>query len=286
MRICVVSDLHFEINGYVGLSKHLKDGGDVLIVAGDMTCARFFNDYETDKREAAKRRKDIEKFLENWASKFRQCYYVLGNHDHYGAVIHESAGVLKSVFKDTNVKVLDNEFDEFDGKLFYGATMWTSFKHGDPLEMGTVQSFMNDYNLILRKPLSELTDSERWHPSRHINSGLILANDILEIHKKEYGLMLDFLEKNQDREIVMITHHAPSYSCQNIGRHGSNLIYGYCNDFDDLIFRNKNIKLWAFGHTHDSCEFKIGETLVYSNQCGYRGYESSASLFRPRFIEV
>lgn len=283
MKICVVSDLHFEINGYPPGSRYLKEGGDVLIVAGDLTCASI---YKREDRDAMKRRGDVSKFLQHWASKFRRVYYVLGNHDHYYGIITETLDIMKNVFKDTNVRVLEDEAEEFDGFLFYGATMWTSFNNGDPNEMATVGAFMNDYNLIFRKHPDQLTYTERHHPSRHVNQGLILPINILELHYQSKAKMEKFFEENPDKKIVMITHHCPSYQCQNFDRHGNNLLHGYCNNFEPIIDKHDNIVLWAHGHSHDNTDFIINKTRIYSNQLGYLKYEPKAHLFKPTFIEI
>jgi hypothetical protein len=43
----------------------------------------------------------------------------------------------------------------------------------------------------------------------------------------------------------------------------------YYSNQHALIEANPQILVWSHGHTHDSCHYRIGDTLVVSNQRGY-----------------
>ena len=55
----------------------------------------------------------------------------------------------------------------------------------------------------------------------------------------------------------------------------------------NLIMDNdKKIKYWIHGHTHDACDYMIGDTRVLCNPRGYIGHERDASFFKLKYYEV
>lgn len=284
MRICLISDVHFEINDYA-LKVREFTPGDVLIVAGDLTCARFFRPGRTDK-EAKKHQKHFERFLNSIASKFKTCLYVVGNHEHYGSLFSETVDLLRSRLRDTNVVLLDNDTVTIDDVRFFGATLWTSFNSGSPQEMMVTEKYMNDYKWIYSKHLSELTYDERNSALWHVRNGTITPAQILIEHDRSVEALKHFLkESSPSKKNVVITHHAPSLKSQNTSRHGPSMIHAYCTDLEYLM-EEYDISLWVHGHTHDSMDYTVGNTRVVSNQMGYIGYDPEAWHFKPLYLEV
>jgi hypothetical protein len=54
----------------------------------------------------------------------------------------------------------------------------------------------------------------------------------------------------------------------------------YC-DLDALVEHNCHIVLWCHGHSRPSCRYRIGETLIVSNQRGYLFADPNAAHFDP-----
>lgn len=280
MRITLVSDLHFEINDYPNLKA--KDfGGDVLIISGDLTCARFFNPRRNDS-EARSHRKFIKKFNKEIASKYDKCFYVVGNHEHYRYIFDQTIPSLREGLKDTNITLLDNESVEYQDVLFYGTTLWTSYDNGNAVEMNVIQQMMNDYAVIFQKDPTELSYVER----RSGNTATIDPQFIFDVHRDQLAKLETFLADNRRRRVVVITHHAPTLLAQNVGRYGTNLTHAYCSDLHYLMAKYANIELWTYGHTHDSMDMKIENTRVVSNQLGYVGYDRSSDRFNALHIEI
>ena len=51
--------------------------------------------------------------------------------------------------------------------------------------------------------------------------------------------------------------------------------------------RAMGAKLWIAGHTHESFDYRVGETRVVGNPAGYPGAPRDPRLFRPdRVVEV
>jgi hypothetical protein len=75
------------------------------------------------------------------------------------------------------------------------------------------------------------------------------------------------------RQIVVFTHHSPTTDARAIDeRHrGSPVASGFATDLGaEECWTNPAVVMWAFGHTHFSCDFvnEIGKRVV-ANQKGY-----------------
>ncbi|PGG95218.1 hypothetical protein AJ79_10184 [Helicocarpus griseus UAMH5409] len=83
-----------------------------------------------------------------------------------------------------------------------------------------------------------------------------------------------------DRKIVIFTHHSPCIDERTIDpRHaGSNRSSGFMSDLSkEACWTSKNVKIWAYGHTHFNCDFEDSATgkRVVANQRGYYFSQSS-----------
>jgi hypothetical protein len=47
--------------------------------------------------------------------------------------------------------------------------------------------------------------------------------------------------------------------------------------------REHQPKLWVHGHTHDRCDYMLGETRVVANPLGYPNEPKSLEAFEPSF---
>jgi len=81
-----------------------------------------------------------------------------------------------------------------------------------------------------------------------------------------------------DTKIVILTHWSPSTDARSIDpKHdASDISSAFSTDLSDqLCFKSCNVKLWAFGHTHYNCDFRVerGEGVeplrLLANQRGY-----------------
>ena len=290
MKICIASDLHCEIGGYPGQTKHLKDGGDLLILAGDITCARYFDpDFVANPTyyiEPRKGRKVFEQLMKNWCSRFNRVFYIMGNHEHYGYVLDKSANTMREYLNGTNVTVMDDTTIEYKDVVFHGSTMWTDYKNGDVNEMSVIRYFMNDYRQIKYMSEEDITYVQRQNPDQNIREGKISPYHLYQKHLATRKFLEEAVTKYKDKKNVVITHHAPTLKCQNNARHGMELAYAYISDMDSFIEDNPQIALWVSAHTHDCHDFMIGKTRLISNQRGYAGHERIADNFKPIFVEV
>lgn len=284
MRICQMSDLHMEVGGYPGRSSALtrEGGGDVLILGGDITCARFFQKGADPKLSPSIRKawRNMNLLLDNYGKHFSHILYIMGNHEHYGAVLDQSAETMRAWIEPRfpKVTVLDRDHKIIDDVLFVGATLWTDFNRGDPFDMLRARDFMNDYATIHRVPPEEVTWVERQERNRH--AGLITPEYILERHYADLAYIKDVLSSHPTMKTVVLTHHAPSTKSQS--RHRGQMMEGaYVSNLESLILDNPQIALWSHGHTHDDMDYPIGNTRIRAHHRGYAGYEYCAHVFRP-----
>jgi len=81
-----------------------------------------------------------------------------------------------------------------------------------------------------------------------------------------------------NNKIVILTHWSPSTDARSIdSKHSaSSISSAFSTDLSGQVcFRSRNVKLWAFGHTHYNCDFRVerGEGVepirLLTNQRGY-----------------
>ena len=176
--------------------------------------------------------------------KYENVLYVPGNHEFYGT----SPG-----FGETNLGAVCNEISNFHwlrsaskplkigNKTFWGDTMW--FPDGPSNKM--LEDQLNDF--------------------RHIHAFTPWC----------YRQNMAFRQAYQNVQAdVVITHHLPSYKSVP-ARYRSDVVGNDLNVFfvSDME-REMNIwqpKFWFHGHTHDPCDYTLGDTRVICNPLGYPG---------------
>src|SRR5208337_775028 len=97
-------------------------GGDVLFLAGDCFTARPFQGGPLDSGKS-KLLKRYKKFARKELSKYREVFYVLGNHDFYGGIIEETVSSMRGflVAETPHVKLLDDSCVICEGVLIIGS---------------------------------------------------------------------------------------------------------------------------------------------------------------------
>jgi len=158
----------------------------------------------------------------------------LGNHDFYNKNIN-----------DFNLEDF-RKISIIDDYVFLGCTLWTDF-WGGCLRLDEYQ-MLNDFHLIegMGVPLMK------------------------ELYKKDLAFLKKNVKKYNKKKIVIYTHFPPSKKAIHPKYEGDRLNRYFVNDLDDFILSNPQIKLWIFGHTHTSHDFKIGECRCLCNPRGYQ----------------
>lgn len=258
MKVKVCSDLHLEMceqgQGVPDLGE-----GEILILGGDILCARHF-------KKDGNLKKVYKDFLKKCSDNFVWVLYIAGNHEAYGYNYEGTWDVLREnlphgihLMEDSVVKIADWNF--------IGSTFWTDFRNGNALEMMEAAQCMNDYKTI------RITSKYRK----------MNPDDTYEFHKKSKQFLLNQLELFKNQKVWVLTHHAPSYQSVDEKYKNTGIANGaYVSDLDDLILNHPQIKYWSHGHTHTSFRYRINECEVICNPRGY--YPSDVNPnFNPNF---
>jgi len=245
MKVKVISDLHLETCEYDQGVPDLGEG-EVLILGGDILCARHF-------KKNSNLKKVYNDFLKKCVDNFEWVLYLAGNHEAYGYNYEGTWAVLKENLP-VGIHLMENSVVKIKNWNFIGATLWTDFRNENPLEMMEAAQCMNDYRSI------------------RIGSNYRKLNpdDTLGFHKKSKQFLLDTLPMFKNQKVWVLTHHAPSYQSVHPKYRNSGIANGaYVSDLEDLIFDNPQIKYWSHGHTHESMGYMIGGCRVICNPRGY-----------------
>jgi hypothetical protein len=260
-KIKVVSDLHLECcehgHGIPDLGK-----GEVLILGGDILCARHF-------KKNGNLKKVYNNFLKKCADNFDWVLYLAGNHEAYGYNYEGTWDTLKEHLPE-GIHLMEDSVVKIADWVFLGATLWTDFRNENALEMMEASQCLNDY-----KTIRIGSNYRKMNP-----------DDTLGFHKKSKQFLLDTLPMFSNQKVWVLTHHGPSYQSVHPKYRSAGIANGaYVSDLDDLILDNPQIKYWSHGHTHESFDYMIGDCRVVCNPRGYFGHNTSGLNlnFNPNF---
>ncbi len=254
------SDLHMEINSNV--QDHVKpvdQTGDILILAGDITCYRFFNPKRTDN-EARSMRKRFARFINS--QPHEHILWLPGNHEYYGTQFHGMVEYIKELCEsyDPRLKAINNEVFMFKDLNLYCCTFWTDMDRYNPIAMMSVGDFMRDFQVI-----------------GNGKKKLFTPDDAYTEHMKSMEMIKNAYEDRGDQKFVVASHHGPSMQSHSYARFGdSDVKYGYLSEYGDWI-ADTDILAWIHGHTHHNVDYRINETLITSAMYGYLGHDRPLS---------
>lgn len=273
MKFALASDLHLEFEGFNKLPRHYKEDPEVklLVLAGDIVEA-------VELKYGSVRSRNIKDYLLDLNNNFEHVLYVMGNHEHYNNSFVHTAQNLKDRFKEiglTNFHLLERNTFEFQGAIFFGATMWTSLKNSDPLVMAQAATYMNDYKCI------------------HIGKGSMGYGEVLKLTPEDTASLCkrtliqlkDFAGIKTDKKKVVITHHAPCELSLDSMYKGHFMNDAYYEDLSSFLM-DSDIKVHCHGHVHTQSDYMMGNVNVVANPRGYYGYEASADMFDFKIITV
>lgn len=250
MKLLIYSDLHLEFSGL----DVPRTGYDAVLLAGDIGVGD----------------QGVEWALESFPDV--PVLYLFGNHEFYHGDIHEVEASARAVAAGSNVRVLNNESCQLNGVEFFCTTLWTDFELRGASEglselamMYRMELNMNDYYLIKNgEKALRPEDTKLYHQQ---------AREYLQ---EQFGQPLSGSTR------VVVTHHAPSSRSLKGDRVIHDLSPAYASDLDELVEQSA-AALWVHGHTHESVDYHIGATRVFSNP---RGYSRTRNEFdNPEFIK-
>lgn len=172
------------------------------------------------------------------SEKYDDVIYVPGNHEFYGTTWETTWKILDNAML-INTHLLRNqvEYHPMDTVAYAGSTLWFP---NQPDNMWHERN-MTDFSII--------PGFKEWVYLEHSRSKFFLA-----------GVRSD----------VWVTHHLPFWRSVHPKYEGDNLNRFFVGDVSDELRASKAPpKVIVHGHTHEPCDYMVGDTRVVCNPLGY-----------------
>jgi Icc-related predicted phosphoesterase len=180
---------------------------------------------------------------------------VTGNHEYYNTTREVVNRSLQKVMKKyKNFHWLNNSSVEINGRRFLGGTMWFP----DSREAWVNENRLTDFRVI--------KGFTKW------------------VYKENEKTQA-YLKENVQASDVVVTHHLPSHSSVADEFQDSDLNCYFVSNMNELILERQPVA-WLHGHTHNSCDYTIGDTTVVCNPYGYKGHDLNKVFDKTLMIEV
>ncbi|KAJ5567105.1 calcineurin-like phosphoesterase [Penicillium sp. DV-2018c] len=238
----ILSDLHLEINQQYAAFE-VPVCSKYLILAGDIGRLQDYDNYLS--------------FLQTQAANFEKVFLVLGNHEFYGESFesgHEKATRLaqEPSLNGRVVLLHQQRYDIPNSDItILGCTLWSSVPEESK---EVVQRKIQDYRQIRGWKVDQ-------HNAAHQSDLAWLRNEIQTIHRESQT-------QSSTRSVVVVTHHAPSLKRTSRPEYEKNP-WSVAFGTDLVSQRWEGVKVWVFGHTHYTTDFKQRGIRIVSNQRGY-----------------
>jgi len=233
----IVSDLHIEYrnNEIPDPLSLITPTSEILILAGDIGSL-----YKI---------KQLQGFLEQLCVHFKTVLYVPGNHEYYMVPNDNS-------YEPLSMQSLTN-------RLYY-------------LEKSIPNLYILNQSSVIINNIC-ITGCTLWSKAE-----VCIPKFIVRIHgmtnyiyEQRYINDLNYIEKmmkyckNNDLQMVVVTHHCPSYDVLgNSHKSNDRFVSLYVSKLDYLL-KSSNVHTWIAGHTHKNFDFITeGGTHLVSNQRG------------------
>lgn len=243
----IVSDLHLEQNK---LWSPLPVEAKYLVILGDTCPIRDTTRWHY--------------FLKVHSPLFNRIFLVNGNHEYHSncriPMVDLKRKQAKLVAKFPNVTVLNKTaIPLLDlGVTLLGVTLWS---HVPEHAISEVKEHMTDYVAIRNSKKLTISDTNVFH-----------ASDLKWLKTE--------ITARPEENLVILTHHAPLLQGTSDPKYeGLASTHGFASDLSYLF--NRNVVLWAFGHTHWACNFRYQYSDVLSNP---RGYRNEIKTFQPNLV--
>lgn len=252
MKLALYSDLHIEHIELVGKKPaHLAaPNAEAIILAGDIN--RSIAGLLWAKNE--------------WPD--RPVLFVPGNHEFYGLDLFNTLERMHEVAEEIGAHLLTNHVVEIEDVRFIGTPLWTDFSlYGTPqISAELAESYINDFRVI--------RDGE----------AALTTTTMTRLHHEAKAFLRAELEKPWNGKTVVITHWLPHPDCIQPCFRGNELSPYFCCNCSDLL-DEFSIDLWAFGHSHGSCDVRHDKGCrLISNQRGYPMENPVRTGFQPNLL--
>jgi Icc-related predicted phosphoesterase len=233
MKIQVLADLHLEFADY--RIKFAEDA-DVLVIAGDVTTAN-----------------SLLKLVALARTTKKPIVFVAGNHEYYGGNFDEVNRELERIRSYSgNFHFLNNGSLCVDDVQFIGSTLWSNFDLApNPVEFARfIRPLISDFDCITKSSTAKFS-----------------PHDCLKLNQESRSFLKDEISSSFTGKKVVVTHFCPSPKSIHPVFDGDTANPYFCCNCEDLM--GSSVPLWVHGHTHQSIDYKHGNTHVIANPKGY-----------------
>lgn len=250
---CFISDIHNEdVVLDINVFENTED--TVLLIVGDFYVARKW-----DK---------LTKLIAPYSEAFKEVIYILGNHEHWdGSFVRDMYWYKNALKGFDNVTVMEKDCVVFDNVAVIGATLWTDYNKLCPLTTLDARRNMKDYRKIRNGTMVEPFKDPFRPYDAYVDHTMAVYYIEEEITK----------QKALGRDIIVMTHHAPTLVSLDPNRGNDPLNPCYATDLSELIL-DTNPDYWLHGHVHQSNDYMVGDTRVMSNPKGYDSYDRNVDF--------
>lgn len=205
---------------------------------------------------------------------------------------------------DNDVCFLENTYKIIDDYVISGCTLYTDFNlyTSKTLSERLANKYMNDFRRvrILNKNLTDIKTfkrlpspksyeentiirikGEEWDNNFYIRvqtdkpewqhyciTSKLTPEKTVEYHKESVQFLENVLKQFPDKNVIFVTHHAPSIKSIQEQYVKDILSAAYASDLEYLC-EYPNLKLWCHGHVHSDFDYYINGTRIVCNPFGY-----------------
>jgi predicted phosphohydrolase len=252
MNIQYCSDLHLEFPGNNHFLKQhpLEVIGEVLLLAGDILPFPFH------KKQCA--------FIDYVADNFEAVYWIPGNHEYYQYDASSVADPLLEKMR-SNVWLVNNQVIQYKEVNFICSTLWSKINVPNALD---IQRSVSDFFAI------------NWQGKK------FTTRQFNELHQSCFSFLKKAFVEHNGLNNIVVTHHVPTmmhYPAQYLNSPINEAFAVELFDFIDTC----NAACWIYGHHHRNIPaFKIGNTIMLTNQLGYLSQNEHHSFNTAAVINV
>ncbi|MDH5400006.1 MAG: metallophosphoesterase [Cyclobacteriaceae bacterium] len=230
------SDFHLEFpENMAYLERHpIEPHGDILLLAGDIVPFALLHKFD--------------RFFDELSEKFKQVYWLPGNHEYYCSDIKQRTGSFTEEIRK-NILLLNNQtVINGNAKLVF-STLWANISEENKAYL---KRYLSDFHVIK-------CGDDDYGPE-----------NFNEFHQQSKDFITEALkQENGSNTVILVTHHVPTLLNYPDKHKGDVLNEGFAIELFDFI-ADSPIDYWVYGHHHHNCDtFTIGKTKMLTNQLGY-----------------
>ncbi|OIW34867.1 hypothetical protein CONLIGDRAFT_651140 [Coniochaeta ligniaria NRRL 30616] len=217
-------------------------------------------------------------FLEKQLRRYWIVFFLLGNHE----PTHTSWPVAKSRVRDFSERMEQLRSRSTIGRfVFLDQTRYDINDTVTILGCTLFSRVLPEQALAVGSRFVDFKQIQNWVVENHVDAHLSdlkwLNAQVSEISRTE-----------PQRQIAIFTHYSPTFDARAVDeRHTDSPVRsGFATDLQtEECWKSQSVVLWAFGHTHFSCDFvdDLGKNIV-ANQKGYHGSREEAFEMKKVFL--